>query len=206
MDIYDQHEQSERVRSWLKDNAAAILGGIVIGLGAIVGYHQWQNHTARKAHTAATLFEQARSADDSADAPALAQLRSDFSRSGFATLAAFEQAQRELAAGNAEAAAQSLAWTRDNARDEALKAIASLRLARLQWAAGQAEQALASLDGATASGFAAEREELRGDLLAALGRHDEARTAYLAAREAGAVDSAGLAIKLAEYGEGGDEA
>ncbi|MDZ3824376.1 MAG: tetratricopeptide repeat protein [Pseudoxanthomonas sp.] len=206
MDIYDQHEQSERVRSWLKDNASAILGGIVIGLGAIVGYHQWQNHTARKAHTAAALFEQARSADDSADAPALVQLRSDFARNGFAALAGFEQAQRELQAGDAAAAAASLAWVRDNARDDALKSLASLRLARLQWAAGESEQALATLEGARAAGFTAEREELRGDVLAALGRGDEARQAYLAAREAGALDTTGLAIKLAEYGESGDEA
>lgn len=206
MDIYDQHEQSERVRSWLKDNASAILGGIVIGLGAIVGYHQWQNHTARKAHTAAALFEQARTADDSADAPALVQLRSDFARNGFAALAGLEQAQRELQAGDAAAAAASLAWVRDHSRDDSLKSLASLRLARLQWAAGESEQALATLDGARATGFTAEREELRGDVLAALGRGDEARQAYLAAREAGALDSAGLAIKLAEYGESGDEA
>ncbi|MBX3724673.1 MAG: tetratricopeptide repeat protein [Xanthomonadales bacterium] len=206
MDIYDQHEQSERVRSWLKDNASAILGGIVIGLGAIVGYHQWQNHTARKAHTAAALFEQARTVDNSADAPALVQLRSDFTRNGFAVLAAFEQAQRHLEAGNQAAATEALAWARDNARDESLKTLALLRLARLQWAAGQAELALASLEGARAAGFTAEREELRGDLLAALGRHEEARAAYVAAREAGALDAGGLAIKLAEYGEVGDEA
>lgn len=206
MDIYDQHEQSERVRSWLKDNASAILGGIVIGLGAIVGYHQWQNHTARKAHTAAALFEQVRTVDDSADAPALTQLRTDFSRNGFAVLAAFEQAQRQLEAGDQAAAAQTLAWARDQARDESLRTLAALRLARLQWAAGQAEQALSGLDAARAAGFAAEREELRGDLLAALGRHEEARAAYLAAREAGALDAGGLAMKLAEYGETGDEA
>ena len=37
-DLLDEHEQSERVRSWLRKNGASILGGVVIAIGAIAGW------------------------------------------------------------------------------------------------------------------------------------------------------------------------
>src|SRR5690606_33155619 len=39
-DLLDEHEQGERVRSWLRGNGAGILGGIVLGLALIWGW-QW---------------------------------------------------------------------------------------------------------------------------------------------------------------------
>lgn len=215
MEIYDQHEQSERVRSWLKDNAPAILTGIVIGLGAIFGYHQWQNHKARQAYTAAELYERARvdsaplpGADDTTTPttdPGAAdvvrsQLRKDFPRSGFAVLAALEQAETQLAAKDLPAARGSLAWARDNSTDPALAALASLRLARLELADGKAEDALKVLNGMSGTGFAAQRAELRGDVHASMGQGDQARTAYLEAKAADGGDAARLDMKLSQFG------
>ena len=39
-DLLDEHEQSERVRSWLRKNGASIIGGVAIAIGAIAGW-QW---------------------------------------------------------------------------------------------------------------------------------------------------------------------
>jgi predicted negative regulator of RcsB-dependent stress response len=205
MDIYDQHEQGERVRSWLKDNGTAIVSGVAIGLAAIFGYHQWQGHRINQAHTAAELYEGSRQAADAeaatpeADA-ARGQLRGEHGRSGFAILAALEQAQSQLHAGDAEGAAATLTWARDQAREPALRSLAALRLSRLQLAAGQGDEALASLEAVTGDGFTAERAELRGDVLVQLGRIEEARAAYLDAQAAGPADATALAMKMAEHG------
>lgn len=36
-DLLDEHEQSERVRNWLKNNGAGMIGGIALGLAVIFG-------------------------------------------------------------------------------------------------------------------------------------------------------------------------
>lgn len=207
MDIYDQHEQGERVRSWLKDNGTAIVSGVAIGLAAIFGYHQWQSWRVGQAQTAAELFEQARQAGqaESPDAaPLRDRLRNDYPRNGYAALAALEQAQARLDAGDNEGAVASLAWAREHAGDPALAAVAALRLARVELAAGKAEAALATVTAIAGEAFAAERAELRGDILAALGRPEESRAAYLEAQAAGPADPSVLAMKLAEHGATGD--
>lgn len=213
MDIYDQHEQGERVRSWLKENGAAIVTGVVIGLGAIFGYHQWESHKARQAYTAAELYERARAAEPSLDpmaaptAPAdpeaariaREQLRSDYARSGFAVLAALQDAQDKLAAGDTAGARDSLVWARDRADVGAVKSLATVRLARLDLAEGRAQEALDALDGIRGEDYVALRHELRGDSHAALGNAEQARTAYEAARDAGPVDPARIEMKLSDY-------
>ena len=214
MDLYDQHEQGERVRSWLKDNGAAIVTGVVIGLGAIFGYHQWESHKARKAYSAAELYEQVRAAEPPADpaAPppatpadpeaaraARGALRNDFSGSGFAVLAALQDAEDRLAAGDAAGARESLDWAHKNADEAAMKSLAGLRLARLDLAEGKGADALKRLDGVEGEGYVALREELRGDIHTALGEGDKARAAYEAARDAGPADPTRIEMKLSEF-------
>lgn len=205
MDIYDQHEQGERVRSWLKDNGTAIISGVALGLAAIFGYHQWQGHRITQAHTAGELYERSRQATAAEPAApeaeaARSQLRGEHARNGYAVLAALEQAQGQLRAGDADGARVSLTWARDQAREPALRSLVALRLARLQLAAGQGEDALASLDAVQGDGFTAERAELRGDVLVQLGRIEDARAAFLEAQAAGPADAAALAMKMAEHG------
>ncbi len=204
MEIYDQHEQGERVRSWLKENISAILTGVVIGLGLIFGYHQWQSYTARQAHTAAELYlraEQAEAGSAAAEA-AYAQLRKDFARSGYAQLAALAQAQQALTSNDAEAARAHLDWVQQHSKEPTLKSLSTLRLARLDLAEGKYQEALSRLDALPASDYPAERQELRGDALVALGRIEQALVAYREAQTAGPADPARLEMKLAEYGAG----
>ena len=41
-ELLDEHEQGERVRAWLRENALGIIGGIALGLGLIYGWQWWQ--------------------------------------------------------------------------------------------------------------------------------------------------------------------
>ena len=42
-DLLDEHEQSERVRSWLRNNGSGLLGGVALGLAVILGWQWWQH-------------------------------------------------------------------------------------------------------------------------------------------------------------------
>ncbi len=201
MDIYDQHEQGERVRSWLKENGGAILTGVVVGLGLIFGWQQWQNHTLRQAHSAAELYQYIAQAeaDPAAAEVVRQQLRDDFPRSGYAVLAALDEAHHQQQAGDLNAARQTLEWAEKHNREAPLDTLIRLRMARLELATGKADNALALIDQVPEAEYAGLRAELRGDALLALGRHDQAQAAYQQAMEAGVADPGRLEMKLAEF-------
>ena len=56
-DIYDEHEQGERVRAWLRQNALGLLGGIGLGLALIFGWQYWQKHLGNKQVEAGNRFQ-----------------------------------------------------------------------------------------------------------------------------------------------------
>ena len=41
-ELYDTHEQGERVKSWLRENGSAIIMGLVLAFGLMFGFKQWQ--------------------------------------------------------------------------------------------------------------------------------------------------------------------
>ena len=47
-DLLDEHEQSERVRSWVRSNALGLIGGVALGLGAIAGWQWWQGQQLQR--------------------------------------------------------------------------------------------------------------------------------------------------------------
>ena len=47
-DPLDEHEQSERVLLWLRENGAGLIGGIVLGLAAIGGWKWWQQQQSQQ--------------------------------------------------------------------------------------------------------------------------------------------------------------
>jgi len=50
-ELLDEHEQGEKVRTWLKENALGLVGGLVLGLALIGGGKWWtqRQHEARVA-------------------------------------------------------------------------------------------------------------------------------------------------------------
>ena len=78
-------------------------------------------------------------------------------------------------------AESSLRFAAEQDESASLKAIAQLRLARLVLGRGDAQKALDAVNAMSAESYVAEREQVRGDALLALGRGDEARKAYDAA-------------------------
>jgi len=56
-DVLDEHEQSERVRTWLRQNGAGILGGVVLALALIGGWQWWQKQQLGKLAEANSRYE-----------------------------------------------------------------------------------------------------------------------------------------------------
>jgi predicted negative regulator of RcsB-dependent stress response len=181
-DVLDEHEQGELVQKWLRENAMSIAIGIVLGLVLIFGWQQWKAHRAQHAVQAAVEYQALVAAADAKkadDVAAIAErLRKDYSDSAYAVFAAMRSAEIANEKGDLKAAAADLSWASEHAGAPALKALATLNLARVQLAEGDADAALKSVDSLPKTDYAALAGELRGDILAKLGRADDARAAY----------------------------
>ncbi|RYZ72251.1 MAG: tetratricopeptide repeat protein [Lysobacteraceae bacterium] len=174
-DLLDEHEQGERVRNWLKNNGAVLVGGVALGLAVIFGWQWWQKHQAQQADQANQDYHVLLESLDGKD---LKKAQAGLSRleggSAYPDLAALQLAAAQVEAGQAEAA---IATLRGIQAEPALKPLVDLRLARLLTESGKPDEALKVLG---ESGDSATLEA-RGDALLAAGKRDQARDAYLKA-------------------------
>jgi predicted negative regulator of RcsB-dependent stress response len=184
-DVYDDYEQGERVQQWLRRNGVSIAVGIALGLVLIFGWQQWKSHRAGHEQAAAGEYAalQAAVAQNRANEIDLRTetLLKDYSDTAWSVFAAGERAQRNVMAGQMDKASGDLDWAVAHAKDDALKTLTQLRVAQLKLAQGKPQDAISSLDAMQGKSFVAIAQELRGDALVKLGRHDDARKAYEAA-------------------------
>lgn len=199
-DLLDEHEQSERVRGWLRNNGGGLVGGIVLGL-ALIGGWQWWQQRQQDARIAASerfgaLTRHLETKDLKRAQPEAAALVKD--GGPYAVLAALQLAKAQVDAGQRDAAIATLRTVQ--ASDDAIAVVVRTRLARLLVDAGKAQEALDLLGG---NPEAAAAIEARGDALFALGKREEARAAYaqaLAKLDVGAPVRRLVELKLNEAG------
>lgn len=176
-DLLDEHEQSERVRNWLKNNGAGLIGGVALGLAVIFGWQWWQKRQAQQAEQALTGYQAALESFTGTDLKK-AQAEVGKLQAGeaetYADLAALRLAKAQVDAGQADAA---IATLRAIKPDASLQSLVNLRLARILTDAGKGDEALKLLGNADDSASL----EVRGDALVATGKRDQARDMYLKA-------------------------
>lgn len=198
----DDEEDLEKFKTWWKDNWVALVGGLVIGFGAIGGWEGYKSWRDGRAETASQMFEELRKNLDASKADEanaiVDRLKAEYASTPYAAAAALTAAQSEVQAAQYDAAAAHLRWVVDNAKDEGLVQVARLRVARVLFAQDKPDEALAALSGEAGS-FASLYEELRGDIQLAKGDATAARASYekaLAAAVSGAANKTLLQQKL----------
>ena len=188
-DLYDTHEQGERVKSWLRENGSAIVMGLVLAFGLMFGFKQWQAWQTSKRQQASAEYQVLSSliSENNMDAAVTNYqvLKSDFPKSAYTPMAALIMAKARMSAGQTDLAIADLKFAMEHGQPEPLKVIARERLARLQLSQGNADEALKLIDSAPSSvGFEAQFAEIRGDVHAARGETDQAVENYQAALDA----------------------
>lgn len=195
-ELLDEHEQSERVREWLRRNGSALILGIALGLAAIGGWQWWLRHQTNKQYEAAANYQAAVDAIKAND-KAAAGKANGLPDGMFRTLAQLELAKSQVQANQNEAAITTLRSIRSE--DPALAAIVNQRLARLLIDSRQADAALKLV----ANGDSLATLEVRGDAHMALGQREQARDSYnkaLLKAEVGTPQRRVLELKLTEAG------
>lgn len=200
-DLLDEHEQSERVRSWLRSNAAGLIGGVGLGLAGIVGWHWWQGQQQGAQMSANARYAQAVAEFDAGQVPAdKGRAKIEAVSKGNPTLgalAALQLAKAQVDGSKRDDAIATLRGLHD--LDPAMRSVVRERLARLLIDAGKGKEALPLLDDERDPAMLA----IRGDAQFALGDRAKAREAY--AKALGLVDVGDpqhrlLQLKLIEAG------
>ncbi len=196
-DLLDEHEQSERVRNWLRGNSFGLIVGVGIGLGAIYGWTWWRDEQAAERVKAGDAYQALTKEVDAGKLDAAKTKAANLKDSSYAVLAALDMAKAQIEAGKRD---EAIATLRGAKTDDALLApVVSQRLARLLIDAGKHEEALKLV----ASAEDAAAIEVRGDAYFAQGKLEQARDSYtkaLGKLDVGAPQRRLVELKLAQAG------
>ncbi len=200
-DLQTDDEKVEAIKKWWKDNGVSVVAGVAIGLGSVIGWRAWVNHENSVAQRASIAFEQvlassASGAGESAEKQAEI-LIDEYPGTPYAMFADLATAKVRVAGDDLAGAAAALNAAIERAPDPGLAKLAALRLARVLIQSGEPGKAADLIDKHDDGGpFAPDFAALRGDIAAAEGNTDAARTAYRKAIDGGAGNARLLELKL----------
>ena len=186
LDLQEQ-EQLDALKAWWKDNRNQVIGALLIVVVVMGGWRGWQYYQNKQSYGAAALYQQLIEQLASNDAKrindAAAAVTDKFGSTAYAARAELLAARVNELSNDRARAKTELQWVIDNAREATLKDLARLRLASLLLDEKNYAGALALLDAKHPDSFDGLYADLKGDVLSAQGKTDEARSSYKLAYE-----------------------
>jgi predicted negative regulator of RcsB-dependent stress response len=182
MSYHDEQESIESLKAWWTQWGNSTTWVVLIVLVAAASWNGWNFWQRRQAAEAAVLYDQVQQAVASGDKAKVSRVAADmedkFSSTAYAQMTALGAAKALYTAGDEPAAKAQLQWAVDHAKDDEFRQIAKLRLASLLLDEKAYDAGLALLAEPQSDAFKGVVANGRGDLLAAQGKRDDARTAY----------------------------
>lgn len=185
-----EEEQIEVLKTWWKDYGKTVVAAVAVGLAAFFGWNYYQDSKMEKAQERSVTFDRLvnvmTEADDGLSEQELAQVQqiagelanTDTLYADFAELYLAKLAIQQNELDKAQRHLQAVA---DGGSNEAVQDLARLRLARVMASRGDVEAALKILSSEPNGAYASAYAEVRGDILLAQNRLQDAQDAYKAA-------------------------
>ena len=181
-ELKTEEEQLEDLRKWWSDYGNSILAGLAIAVLGVFGYFSFQDSKVEDEVEASALYDTL--ADHVADgkleeAEVLAsQIAADYANTAYVGQSKLAMARMYMDKNRDEDAANALRELLELDGFDELKLVGGLRLSKILLYQGKAEEALDVVSDPKGQAFAARYAEARGDVLVALERYSEARSAY----------------------------
>lgn len=182
--MYDleEQEQIEALKAWWKQYGSLVVAAFVAFVVGVGGVQGWKYYQRAQTEQASALFGKLEDAVKKTDAAEIRNVGSEildkYSGSAYAAMAAMIVAKTEHDQGQLDAAAAQLKLAIDKGKTEEVRALARLRLAGVLLDQKKYEDALKLLDAKVSEAFTPLYADLRGDVLVAQGKVDEARASY----------------------------
>ncbi len=182
---HEEQEQLASLKAWWNQNGNLVTWLAIAVLVAYAGWSGWRYYQRDQAAKGAVLYEEIVKAAEAKDMAkvtrAAADIEDRFAGTPYAQMGALMAARAANDANDAKAAKAQLQWVVDHGRSDEYKAIARLRLAGILLDEKAYDEGLKVLSVEMPESFAALVADRKGDLLVALNKIDEARSAYQAA-------------------------
>ena len=185
-DYLTDDEQAERLKRWWEQNGTSLVIGLVLAVGAVVGWRYYQEYRVERADMASdayAAFVAARREATPTDEP-LAIIDTEFEGSTYHVFTLLYRAADQVEESDWEEALALLERAVDLAEDGPVRDVARLRVAKLLYQLNRLEDSEAQLAMVRSPGFEAHVAELSGDVFFARGDMARARDAYQAAIDA----------------------
>lgn len=177
----EEQEQLDALKAWWRANGNKIIAFLTVVVACFAAVQGWKYYQSKKSIEASVAYQQLVQAD-AKDIKVIhgisSQLMEKYSTTPYAGRAALIAAKANYQAKDSKSAKAQLEWAIKNAKEEQIQAIARLQLASIQYEEKSYDGALETLSAKHDEGFDGLYADLRGDVLAAQGKKDEAKAAY----------------------------
>lgn len=178
----EEQEQIATIKSWWGQYGKLAMVTVVAGLLVVGGIRGWYYYQNSQATSAVALFAQLQGAERASDHKKVrdiaTQIIEHYGSTPYAALAALAAAKSDFETGDLAAAKTRLQWTIENAKEDELRDVARLRLARVLLDEKKPDEALKLLETKHGDSFTGLYADVKGDVLLAQGKRQEARAAY----------------------------
>lgn len=178
---FEEQERIAELKAWWEDNRWYVAGAIVLALAIFAGYRGYVWYTTKQAEDAAGAWapvNEALKAKDTKKTEETAKVMIEKHPSSFqASEAALILARIAFEDGRLDDARKQLEWVLANGSD-LHRGVARMRLASVLLEQKKYEDALRVLDGNKDEAYIPLAANLRGDVMLAQNRIDEARASY----------------------------
>jgi predicted negative regulator of RcsB-dependent stress response len=177
----EEQEQLDEFKAWWKRYGKLVTNVALALIVAYAAFQGWKSYQNNQSVEASTQFQELLVTDEK-DLKAIqaksAVLMDKFSATPYAGRAALYAAKANYLANDSKSAKSQLEWTIKNAKESTVSALAGLQLANILAEEKDYTAALTLLNAPHDAGFDGLFSDLKGDVLVALGKNLEARTAY----------------------------
>ncbi|WP_272668226.1 YfgM family protein [Providencia sp. PROV085] len=181
MEVYTtENEQVDAIKRFFANNGVALIIGLVVGIGAVLGWNYWQSHKSNVLQESAQKFENVSTQLHSGSAQGIeaAQKFAAETNDVYSAMIGLELAQVAVDKGDLALAEKSLSDALTKAKTDDMLDLINFRLARVQLAQGKADAAIASVGNIKAKSWQAAAQDIRGDALLHKGDNAGAKAAY----------------------------
>jgi predicted negative regulator of RcsB-dependent stress response len=180
----EEQEQVDELKALWKKYGAYITRGVIAFFVLYALFQGWGYYQTKQSLGASELYQSIVVLDEKNTKDILEKsqkLMDDYSGTPYAGRAAILFAKASYVEGNKDKAKEKLDWATSHAKESATESIALIQLGQILVEEKKYEDALKKVNEVDNEGYLGLSNDLKGDILNAMGKKEEAKKAYLEA-------------------------